>query len=601
MFFVKNLEFDYESGRRSLLSLMYSIANRFPVDVLDTHCEFLFLPLVVRLVNDDSATCRADVGNVLRRLIEAVSAGKKVALTDLCIGWLDAARKNTTLASAQLGRAGAQVLGFAVEKLDANLSASSRSVGKFKQVVVRATQALEATIREAAEWVVGGGEEDEAERVELEGVGGSSGAIRTGTDRDYKVYYSLIASEKLLDHWLPTFLETVGVKRLFIGHHAETARTQRGSPAAAAGGGGASKKSASSAPIGASDLGIDFLSAIRTLLLYKHAWVRLSSCRIVGKFFASVTPPPAYLSPVQVQAQVPDGGDAERSGARSAHGEDNVIAEWKKFQQALFDVTAALCSQFESSSLGAELATQIVKNLVFLGKHFLSLAAGEAFAPAAAGDKVLAKDKEGEEEGRHDPLLDEDEEETTPADRGFSSGARALKWLFHRVSYMARTRGEAQQQAIFKWFAAMATSSVSVANGATSSAGTPGNNNNAADILREYLMHMLSPLVRAAAFVKDGRESTPKYAVGELAQEVMAHLESTLGSEAYLPVHMRVIAQIRQSRLERKQKRKLAAVLDPEAHAARKRERNKRKRRQKRTKVDGFRSKDGRDLKRRDQ
>ena len=568
VFFVKNLEFDYESGRRSLLSLMYSIANRFPVDVLDVHCEFLFLPLVVRLVNDDSATCRADVGNVLRRLIEAVSAGKKVALTDLCIGWLDAARKNTTLVSAQLGRAGAQVLGFAVEKLDSNLSASSRSAGRFRQVVVRAVQTLEATIREAAEWVSNGGEEDEAERVELEG----SSMIRTGTDRDYKVYYSLIASEKLLDHWLSTFLETVGVKKQFIGPHGPSQQAEKARN---------KKKSDCSSPICASDLGVDFLGAIRTLLLYKHAWVRLSSCRIVGKFFASVTPPRSLLSP----AQLTDG----KSGAR-ADGEETMV-EWKQFQQALYDVTAALCSQFESPSLGEELATQIVKNLVFLGKHFLNLAVGEA--QVAVADEQDAE----EEEAGGDPSLDEQEDEPH-ADRGFSSGSRALKWLFHRVSYMARTRGEAQQQSIFKWFAAMATSSVSAT---TTVSGKPHSKGNAVDILRGYLMHMLSPLVRAAAFVKDGREATPKYAVGELAQEVMAHLESTLGSEAYLPVHMRVIAQIRQSRLERKQKRKLAAVLDPEAHAARKRERNKRKRRQKRTKVDGFRSKDGRDLKRRDQ
>ena len=62
--------------------------------------------------------------------------------------------------------------------------------------------------------------------------------------------------------------------------------------------------------------------------------------------------------------------------------------------------------------------------------------------------------------------------------------------------------------------------------------------------------------------------STAKYATGELAQQVMAHLESCLGSDAYLPVHMKVIGQIRKARLERKQKRKLAAVLDPEVCCA---------------------------------
>lgn len=550
VFFVKNLEFEFESGRRSLLSLLHSVVNRFPVDVLDEQCEFLFLPLVVRLVNDDDAKCRSDIGGVLRRMVESVSPHKQLVLMAHCVQWVNAA---TSGGNAKLGRAGAQVLGFAVEKLRGSERNDGQHVSATKKVkiaVQKAAESVRKAIRVDIEWMSSGGEEDE--QYEQDGAKNVEN-LRTGTDRDYKLYYSLIALEKLLMHWRSSVLQAYGI-RLEDTAAANTKKSRRQVDAKAA--------------LTEKEVGVEFLSSITKLLLYKHAWVRLASCRIVGTFF---------------QLRVTDLISSDLS--------DDVRTQ---FQQGLFSTMAALCSQLESPTLTDALATQVVKNLVFVGRHFLhgSIAEGSTEAEAATPDNESGDD-ESDDDGSDVEDIDPRGATSTGATKEararaeaaqFTTASRALKWLFHRLSYMARTRGPAPQTAIYKWFAAMASSG---ANQKEESSAT-------LKVLQTFLMHMLSPLVRSAANVKEGREGTPKYVVGELAQEVMAHLEENLGSPHYLAAHLKVINQIRKARLERRHKRKLAAVLDPEAHAARKRERNKRKRRQKRSKVDQYRAKDGR-------
>jgi len=98
------------------------------------------------------------------------------------------------------------------------------------------------------------------------------------------------------------------------------------------------------------------------------------------------------------------------------------------------------------------------------------------------------------------------------------------------------------------------------------------------NISRQYLVHMLIPLVRAVAQMSGEHEDSDLFKLGQLSQEVMEIIEKRCGADAYLAAHQEVLMKIKEKKKERKRKLKLKRLLDPEKHAQEKREKNKRKR-----------------------
>lgn len=79
--------YEHASGREAVLEMLHTIIMKFPDTVLEEHAEALFLPLVVRLVNDQANHIRAMVGTVLKVLMNRVSARALQRLLDFSLTW----------------------------------------------------------------------------------------------------------------------------------------------------------------------------------------------------------------------------------------------------------------------------------------------------------------------------------------------------------------------------------------------------------------------------------------------------------------------------------------------------------------------------------
>lgn len=142
-----------------------------------------------------------------------------------------------------------------------------------------------------------------------------------------------------------------------------------------------------------------------------------------------------------------------------------------------------------------------------------------------------------------------------------------VKWLFTRLSNIARRKGTLRRQAIFKCFAALLQACGS-------------------ELVSPYLHLMMEPLHRAvieAAGTKDKLGYSKFSDESTLAKEALSMLEESCGDE-FLNTLVTVKVQARERHDKRKEQLKAEMVADPAAAAKRKilkqhRERNRRKRR----------------------
>jgi len=127
-FLLNNLQYAHPTGRRAVLELLHTVVLKFPAPVVVEHAELFLLPLVLQLVNDDSAQCRAMVAQVIKQLISRVvaapaaggrdsmpataSSGKQGSLDSFmhfALKWMGKQQQPA------LQRAGVQVAGLAAE------------------------------------------------------------------------------------------------------------------------------------------------------------------------------------------------------------------------------------------------------------------------------------------------------------------------------------------------------------------------------------------------------------------------------------------------------------------------------------------------------
>ncbi|MCO5560984.1 hypothetical protein L7F22_014604 [Adiantum nelumboides] len=110
-FLVTNLSYVNSTGREAVLEMLHTIIVKFPAQAIDEQLETFFLPLVTRLVNDESNQLRAMVGTILKVLIGRVSQRSLQRMLQFCFSWLREDKQ-------QLWRAAGQVLGLAVEVME---------------------------------------------------------------------------------------------------------------------------------------------------------------------------------------------------------------------------------------------------------------------------------------------------------------------------------------------------------------------------------------------------------------------------------------------------------------------------------------------------
>ncbi|CAK8990159.1 Small subunit processome component 20 homolog (Down-regulated in metastasis protein) [Durusdinium trenchii] len=122
---VANLDFEMEDGRLGGLNMLRVIVNRFPVELVEDISQFCFLPLVLRLVNDDSPECRKQVAHVIQKIVNKLGPAKAQALLGIVEVWLETASAafkagsdGAAAAAPQellLERAAVQIIGLVAE------------------------------------------------------------------------------------------------------------------------------------------------------------------------------------------------------------------------------------------------------------------------------------------------------------------------------------------------------------------------------------------------------------------------------------------------------------------------------------------------------
>ncbi|TFK68467.1 hypothetical protein BDN72DRAFT_821164 [Pluteus cervinus] len=267
-------------------------------------------------------------------------------------------------------------------------------------------------------------------------------------------------------------------------------------------------------------------------LLFPHAWVRISSCRLLGMLFTSVpvSPPRTDLS---------DKHPLSLAGMR--------------------EVAKNLCIQLKSPHLDNTLSLQVVKNLFFVGKCFLLLLPADAAAQSS-------EEESGDEAERSEPKL--------------KTGSDPLPWLFSRLSYQIKsahilrrnksTSGNnwaLQPLACIRWFAAMAS-------------------HMEASRLERYLVHILKPVYRITEddTVRDEQMAELKTLAIELQELVQKKVGTTKFATVYNQIRQAVLATQR----DRKTARQIQVVSNPEAAARRKMHRNSIKKESRKRKDRGF-------------
>ncbi|KAF2147346.1 uncharacterized protein K452DRAFT_261793 [Aplosporella prunicola CBS 121167] len=273
---------------------------------------------------------------------------------------------------------------------------------------------------------------------------------------------------------------------------------------------------------------------IRESLTFPHGWVKLSAARLIGLYFSDF----ASHNASEGYAKLPLVG----SGGLGLTGED------------MLDLTSASLRILRVPGVSEELATQAVRNLVFLGRCF---AANELRwkAPNAVDESAL---KEAEEEEEEEEEEDEEAVDGADANNTAASGKTALQYLFERLSAILRREPATTRAPSLYPKTASMTLIAALSNALPLEA------------LRPTLPTILLPLhnltdatITTAASLDEAFNEAHKGLVGT-AHEVMALLQKKLGTSEYVAVLQKVREGVKERRESRRVKRRLEAVREPE-------------------------------------
>ncbi|CUS08070.1 unnamed protein product, partial [Tuber aestivum] len=99
-FLVKNLDYVHQSGRHSVLEAVNLLCTKVGDNLIQQILSTFFVPLVMRLINDDSSECREMAGALLRKVLERADVDNLSAFTGLVKNWLDQDQKPLLVRSA---------------------------------------------------------------------------------------------------------------------------------------------------------------------------------------------------------------------------------------------------------------------------------------------------------------------------------------------------------------------------------------------------------------------------------------------------------------------------------------------------------------------
>ncbi|KAG7401725.1 U3 snoRNP protein [Phytophthora boehmeriae] len=114
-FLVDNLTYDHATGRSAVLEALRALLSKLPQDLVNTRSQFFFLPLVLRLANDEAAECRNLAKTTLTTLVRRLG-NKELNECVLLLGnWWSQATKSDAADAVKLLGTAAQVTTLILE------------------------------------------------------------------------------------------------------------------------------------------------------------------------------------------------------------------------------------------------------------------------------------------------------------------------------------------------------------------------------------------------------------------------------------------------------------------------------------------------------
>lgn len=141
-FLAKNLSFQHESGRLSVLELVSAILTKFASTLIEESADLFFVGLVMVTANDDSTRCREMAAEIVKLLFTRVGTEVRDSLFTMLYSW---ARKTE---QPQLARTAIQLLGVAIDALGQDGASAAPTI---LDALASVLAASDETLKEAEE------------------------------------------------------------------------------------------------------------------------------------------------------------------------------------------------------------------------------------------------------------------------------------------------------------------------------------------------------------------------------------------------------------------------------------------------------------------
>ncbi|GAC98071.1 potential U3 snoRNP protein Utp20p fragment [Pseudozyma hubeiensis SY62] len=138
-FLAKNLAYEHESGRLSVLEITDAILNKFGDELLQEYAEMLFVALAMVLANDSSSKCREKSAVLIRTLLRAMTEAQQDKTALMVDAW------SRQEAKPELARVGVQIYGLLMEALpERSVGWADRALDVVTTVLVECADDLES-------------------------------------------------------------------------------------------------------------------------------------------------------------------------------------------------------------------------------------------------------------------------------------------------------------------------------------------------------------------------------------------------------------------------------------------------------------------------
>ncbi|KAJ7494716.1 armadillo-type protein [Mycena galericulata] len=110
-FLAKNLSYEYESGRKSVLELLGAVLAKFEAGLVREYVDLLFVALVMVIANDDSTKCREMAAQLIKTLFTRLDDDRRRVIISHLHSWA------SQYSQPQLTRVSSQVYGLVIDVL----------------------------------------------------------------------------------------------------------------------------------------------------------------------------------------------------------------------------------------------------------------------------------------------------------------------------------------------------------------------------------------------------------------------------------------------------------------------------------------------------